>query len=332
MSIHIESITVIARVDALVNIPGALGAFEWELGNGTYATDGSLARGAFMNPSDVGAFVARMEEFGLVYELNGVAVDIAIVDQLDGLAIPAPWLGLSVAHLGPDQFVSCAMLINELVGPVVFPEGWVYEGSLYFGSRFIVVEDGRRTVQVGAVDGVDSFVDLETGQLIHRPSQAVTGESRDARPVLYLPLSISDLQQREQACIELVCRDAVSRKARLPELIATPRPWWRPWPSRRTRPYPAPTRKTVGALAEMYGQVYESDFVIRCIELLYGDQAGQHYDQLLRLMQQRQGNATRQSLEQDPYGPLPTRRPVAVDWLNLVDWHLPRYDVVVLAG
>lgn len=326
MAIHIEAIAVIARVDALAQIPGAIAAFEFELRNGTYATDGSLARGAFMSPRDVEAFVARMEDVGLLYEVNGVAVDIAVADQLHGLAVPAPWLILFEEKLGPDQRVKCAKLKDGLEGPVVFPPGWEYKSSLYFDFHFVPLKDEHRIVPIASAGGVDSSVDLALGTLIHRATQDTEAQSKAARPPLSLARSLAELKQREQACIELICRSAAAQNLPLPELIVAPRPWWRPWPSRIVRPYPAPNSKAVGDLAEMYRQTYEADLVVQWVAILYGDEAGKHYNQVLASMRQRQGEGMRMWLENNPDGPLPSRRPVASDWLNRVDSELPCYD------
>lgn len=143
---------------------------------------------------------------------------------------------------------------------------------------------------------------------------------------LSLATARPELLCREQQCIEMVCRDAVAKGRSLPELIVSPRPWWRPWASRPIRPYPVPQTKTVGDLASMYGQIYQAEMVAQWIAVLYGGEAGVHYSDILMSMQQQNGAAVRRWIESNPDGPLPSRRPVATDWLSRVESELPKYD------
>jgi hypothetical protein len=325
MAIHIEGITVIVRQSALVGCGSDVNKFRVELGNKTFACDGSLARGALMSPVDVEDLVARLESWGLMYEVNGEARDIAVADQIHGLAIPAPWLRLFQVKLPGQRLILCARETYDVGADLVLPQGWKYEESLYTDLHFVPSDEETRILPLSRERGIDTVVDLASGQIVHRAAMVSEPTARSAKPPLSLATSRQDVFEREEKCIELVRAKAELGDLPMPEGIVPRKKWWRRRPTRKAV-YDRPAKKTIHALAAMYGQSYRTEIMTEWVGILYGVSAGLHYSRVARSLLDQQGAANKRWLERNPDGPLPSRRPVSSDWLSLVDKELPSYD------
>src|SRR5687768_15123906 len=100
MAVLVEGISVIilrARLESLY--PGGWAAFVANCPNATLCADTWLARVGFMTPADVESFVERLAAAGLVFVRDGVAVDIAVVDQVGGTTVSCPWLEVGTVSL-----------------------------------------------------------------------------------------------------------------------------------------------------------------------------------------------------------------------------------------
>lgn len=325
MAIHIEGITVIVRLKSLMSHGADVERFRNELGNKTFAFDGLLARGALMSPVDVEDLVARLESWGLVYEINGEAKDIAVADQVHGLAIPATWLELFEATLPSRESILCARSTDDSSREIVFPAGWTYKKSLYSDLHFVPLSEESRILPLNRGHGIDTVVDLASGALVHRATSVNENTARRAKPPLTLATSPQEVFEREEQCIELVRVKAEQGKGLMPESIVPRKRWWRPSPKRKTV-YDRPTEKSVIELAKLYSQSYHIDVMSKWVGILYGTAAGLHYSRIGESLLDQRREADRRWLEQNPDGPLPSRRPASSDWLSLLDKELPLYD------
>lgn len=120
MSVLIEATTVVIRVDTIDRKLGGLAAFAQSAPNRTFRSDGCLAAIGFMNPDDVEVFILGLEKEGLAYVRDGASVDIAVVDQFQGLNFPCTWLSLGADAEG----VKFATLAGEKDGKIEAYPGW----------------------------------------------------------------------------------------------------------------------------------------------------------------------------------------------------------------
>ena len=94
MAVLTEAISVVVRVDAIGRLMGG----DWSrfvaiVPNATLCCDNELARVGFMDPKDVEAFVRLLESRGFQdRDPAGRAVDLVVVDQQRGPAVPCDWV------------------------------------------------------------------------------------------------------------------------------------------------------------------------------------------------------------------------------------------------
>ena len=72
-----------------------------------------------MTPADVEAFVAELEAGGLIFRHEGEAVDVAVIDQLRGLTVPAPWLQVTRIKHGEKHYVAAALVGQDFADVAV---------------------------------------------------------------------------------------------------------------------------------------------------------------------------------------------------------------------
>ena len=103
MAVLVEAISVAVRLDAIdARFVGGWAAFLASVPNRTLCADADLARVGFMAPEDVLAYVTELEAGGLVYLCKGEAQDLAVLDQLHGPTVNAPWLDFGTIYV--DEF------------------------------------------------------------------------------------------------------------------------------------------------------------------------------------------------------------------------------------
>ncbi|WP_439598216.1 hypothetical protein [Falsiroseomonas sp.] len=132
MAVLVEGISVVVRADAIeVRYPGGLDAFEAAIPNQTACSDGEMVRVGFMVPADVEAYVRSLQAAGLVWQRDGAAQDLVVVDQQSGPLMRCDWLEARRVGLGADgrQRVTIARLIGSHAAGLATPPGWRFEGS-----------------------------------------------------------------------------------------------------------------------------------------------------------------------------------------------------------
>jgi hypothetical protein len=171
MAVLIEAISVVVRRDRIaVRYAGGWEAFEHDVPNGTLCADDDLARVGFMSPPDAKAFIAALEEEGLRFLVDGIAEDVAVVDQQQGPLNPCRWLTFGKRTLeGGGTVATCWH--TEGTGPaapLATPAGWEFEGSLSQQFHFVPAERMEEHVHLLRRDaGQDVYLDLTTGREIY---------------------------------------------------------------------------------------------------------------------------------------------------------------------
>lgn len=183
MAVLVEAISVIVRRPAIAErFKGGWQAFQSAIPNATGCNDDDLARVGFMSPDGVEAFVSMLEAGGLIFQREGEAVDIAVVDQLRGPTIPAPWLEISKIELfEPPLKVTACWPAGKKLGGIALPAGWKFEGSLSDRPSFAAEgTEGDRLKFLQHEDQTDVYLDLVTGKEVFVGRPIVQGETEAA--------------------------------------------------------------------------------------------------------------------------------------------------------
>lgn len=181
MAVLVEAISVIVRRPAIAErFKGGWAAFQRAIPNATGCYDGDLARVGFMSPDGVEAFVSLLEAGGLTFRRSGEAVDIAVVDQLRGPSVPAPWLHVGRIKHGDKHYVAAA-LVGQRPTKIAVPPGWKFEGSLSDRTGFAAEgTEGDRLKFLRHENGSDVYLDLLTGKEVFVGRPIVQGETEAA--------------------------------------------------------------------------------------------------------------------------------------------------------
>jgi hypothetical protein len=134
MAVLIEGLSVVIRRSAIDGrFQGGWDAFLAQLPQATLCDDGEIARVGFIDSDDCEAFVRALVDAGLDHadEVNGMARDLAVVDQLAGVTLSCEWLESGVVELveGGPRVAACR-LVGSAGRELVTPRDWTYEGSL----------------------------------------------------------------------------------------------------------------------------------------------------------------------------------------------------------
>ena len=165
VAVLIEAISVVVLRHRIVeSYPGGWAAFKREVPNGTLCYDTHLARVGFMSSQDVRHWVKQLEMSGLSFEVEERAVDMAVVDQLQGLTVRCDWLRWGELPID-DAFVAAAWVPSDTERHLATPAEWSFHGSLSDQHTFIPEEDelSHRFDVVGEGSGVLEIQDKMTG-------------------------------------------------------------------------------------------------------------------------------------------------------------------------
>ena len=141
MAVLIEGISVVIRRSAIDgHIHGGWSAFIAQLPPATLCDDAEIAGVGFRDSDDLGSFLRGLIAAGLQFVADGVATDLAVVDQLTGITTPCPWLEfghirLDDARPADEQMdeqieVAACRLAGTAHNELVLPRDWQYAGSL----------------------------------------------------------------------------------------------------------------------------------------------------------------------------------------------------------
>jgi hypothetical protein len=171
MAVLIEAISVVIRAEALLRtFPGGWEGFKSRVPNQTLCADNEIVRVGFMSPQDVESFVKLLTRSGLTYLKDGQAIDVAVADQIHGLAAPCSWLEFGHVNLGgdPKQHVAACRLVNSKYPQVVTPPDWTFDGSLSHTYGFVPSEHTDKSLKyLRHENGLDVYLSTLTGQEVY---------------------------------------------------------------------------------------------------------------------------------------------------------------------
>ena len=146
MAVLVEAISVIVRRPAIdERFNGGWPAFLQAIPNRTGCLDKHIVRVGFMSPDGVHAFVTMLEHEGLIFIRNREAVDIAIVDQMCGPTVPAPWLTVGKIQLFDSKIkVDACWLTGQAIDGISLPPNWQFDGSMSFTPGFFPTGSSKR--------------------------------------------------------------------------------------------------------------------------------------------------------------------------------------------
>lgn len=147
--------------------PGGWAGFVADCPNATLCADAQLARVGFMTPTDVQLFVDRLVAIGLEFVRDGVAADIAVVDQVGGTTVSCPWLEVGTVDLAGRPVRACR-LVGDTDHTLITPDGWTYAGSLSAADNFVPNDQVADTVEfLRHENGLDVFLNRLTGKVVY---------------------------------------------------------------------------------------------------------------------------------------------------------------------
>ena len=118
------------------HIQGGWPAFIAQLPPATLCDDAEIAGVGFRDSDELGSFVRGLIAAGLQFVADGVASDLAVVDQLTGISTPCPWLEFGYIRLDDVRpadaqiEVAACRLVGTAHNELVLPREWQYAGSL----------------------------------------------------------------------------------------------------------------------------------------------------------------------------------------------------------
>mgnify|MGYP001258540063 CR=1 FL=1 len=165
MSILAEAITVVfMNATADRHIQGGADAVQKNTPNSTFRTDGLISAISFMDPEATGDFIESLLEVGMEFVEDGVAQDIVVLDQHRGPTAKCDWIGFNQNADGN----SIAWLIGHPQGVMAVYDNWKPNNDLSFREGHI--EETMKFLR--EENGLDVYLDLETGQECFRPQSS----------------------------------------------------------------------------------------------------------------------------------------------------------------
>jgi hypothetical protein len=172
MSLLVEAFCVIIRKSALEafyprGVEGFLIASTLRSAEHRYiCTDDNLVCLSYFTPDAAERAIDSLVTAGLRDVEDDNFIDIAIVDQRYGPTLQCTWLTWSQ---DPSGFTS-VWLTGELPGELIAPIGWTVEQSLRL-KRIDIREFPDRALKLADEDGVETWLDFNTGRIITRTPQ-----------------------------------------------------------------------------------------------------------------------------------------------------------------
>ena len=162
MSILVEAITVVfMNATADRHIQGGVDTVKINAPNSTFRTDGLISAISFMDPESTGHFVDTLLNIGMEFVEDGVAQDIVVLDQHRGPTAQCDWIGFNQNADGN----SIAWLVGHPQGDMAVYDNWPPNNDLMFREGQV----GETMKFLREEDGLDIYLDLETGQECFRP-------------------------------------------------------------------------------------------------------------------------------------------------------------------
>lgn len=188
MAVLIEAISVVIRADSLLRkFPGGWDGFKSHLPNETMCADNEIVRVGFMSLQDTESFVKLLTHSGLTHLQDGHAIDLAVADQIHGLASHCSWLEFGHANLGnnPKQRIAVCRLVGSNSMQVVTPPTWKFDGSLSHSYGFAPTEHSDKSLKyLRHENGLDVYLNTVLAKrftLVARARRSLTIHSSPSR-------------------------------------------------------------------------------------------------------------------------------------------------------
>jgi len=171
MAVLIEAVSIVILLSSIERkYPGGWDAFERAVPNQTLTSDDELVRVGFMVYSDAVHFLDKLQGQGLVFLQDGLAIDIAVADQLKGLHVECSWLEFGRCELDESgkQVVSACRLAGSQADGLAVPHKWSFEESL--SNTYCYAPDGDLSKGMKFLrheDGVDVYLSELTGEEVY---------------------------------------------------------------------------------------------------------------------------------------------------------------------
>ncbi|HTK27153.1 MAG TPA: hypothetical protein VL327_11390 [Pyrinomonadaceae bacterium] len=166
MAVLVEAISVIIKKSAIEReFSQDWNKFVEFVPNETLCADDEIARVGFMVPEDVKSFIEQLENKGIKFLENGEAVEIAVVDQLNGITTNCDWLEYGNILLDEKYKVAACRFVGSEVMTLLTPDGWKYENSLSHNGGYVLPERLRKGFKfLRHQDGLDVYLNTVTGK------------------------------------------------------------------------------------------------------------------------------------------------------------------------
>ncbi len=165
MSVLVEALTVTVKNQTIESlVKGGVPAFQECVPNATFRTDRFLSAVSFLEPQSTGNFVDDLQQVGMTFVEDGVAQDIVVLDQHRGPTAQCDWLGFDKTEEG----FSIAWLVGHPQGVMAVYDNWEPNNDLSFREGHI--EETMKFLR--EENGLDIYLDLETGQECFRPQSS----------------------------------------------------------------------------------------------------------------------------------------------------------------
>ena len=172
MAVLAEAISVIMRCETIeARYPGGREGYVKDAPNKTLCTDERLARVGFMAPPDVANFISRLERLGFEFVRHGNAIDMCVVDQLQGPTARCDWL--EYFHMdsysgGGSVCVAVCRETGDQRSELFTPRSWDIRSSLTRNYQWITNEKTRERLElIRHENGVNVFRDRSTGKEVY---------------------------------------------------------------------------------------------------------------------------------------------------------------------
>jgi tetratricopeptide (TPR) repeat protein len=204
MAVLIEALSVVVRRDAIVrSYTGGWDQFVIDVPNMTLCADDYLARVGFMIPADAKAFMARLENLGLVYCQGGKAADFVCVDQKRGPTIEVDWLNLGGVEIQTGKIKLGWFHLEEPDGRVALPAdpNWTAAETV---EEILPEEMDDRMKFLRRENNMDVYLNLRTGKETYVGRPEVQGGGTASASL----------------ALEAICHEAFQLEAKADPLIA----------------------------------------------------------------------------------------------------------------
>ena len=169
MAVLAEAISVIVCCQTIeTRYPGGWDSYVKDAPNKTLCNDEHLARVGFMAPYDVGRFVSRLERSGFEFVRDGKAIDVCVVDQVQGPTARCDWLEylhMDICGDGETICVAVCRAAGDQGNDVFTSESWNIRDCISRNYQFIPTENVKERLElIRHENGQDVFRERASGK------------------------------------------------------------------------------------------------------------------------------------------------------------------------